>query len=144
MSKTICLDDSPMARTPKDVTDAELAVLQALWDGGPASIRELVDRLYPGGSNSEYATVQKLSERLLDKGYVARDRRRRPNQFRAALGREELIGRRLRSMADKLCSGSYIPLLSHLVQGGSLTREEIAALRDQVEALDGKARRGSE
>ena len=133
-----------MARTPKDVTDAELAVLQALWDGGSTSIRELVERIYPGGGNSEYGTVQKLCERLLAKGCVARDRRRRPHQFRAVLDKEALIARRLSSMADKLCAGSYVPLLSHLVQGG-LTAEELRALRKQVDALDdeGEPRRRS-
>ena len=39
-----------MARKPQDVTDAELGVLSALWDGGPATIRKLTDRLYPAGS----------------------------------------------------------------------------------------------
>ena len=34
-----------MARTPQDVTEAELGVLQALWDGGPATIRKLTDAL---------------------------------------------------------------------------------------------------
>ena len=131
-----------MARTPKDVTDAELAVLQALWNEGPASIRELVDRLYPGGGNSEYGTVQKLCERLLTKGCVSRDRRRRPHTFRAALDRQELIGRRLSAVAAKLCAGSYIPLLSHLVEGGALSADEISALRDQVEKLAGAKRRG--
>ena len=29
-----------MARTPQDVTDAELAVLQALWERGPANRRQ--------------------------------------------------------------------------------------------------------
>ena len=124
-----------MARTPKDITDAELAVLQALWDDGTASIRELVERIYPGGGSSEYGTVQKLCERLLAKGFAARDRRRRPHRFRAILDREQLIARRLSSMADKLCAGSYVPLLSHLVQGG-LTRDELRALREQVDALD--------
>ena len=46
-----------MARTPQDVTDAELAVLQALWDGGPATIRRLTDVLYPGGGPAQYGTV---------------------------------------------------------------------------------------
>ncbi len=131
-----------MARTPKDVTDAELTVLQALWDGGPASIRDLVDRLYPGGGTSEYGTVQKLCERLLTKGCVSRNRRRRPHRFQAALDRQELIGRRLSAVAAKLCAGSYIPLLSHLVEGGALSRDEISALREQVEKLDSAKRRG--
>ena len=63
-----------MARTPQDVTDAELAVLQVLWEQGPATIRQLTDRLYPEGKTSHYATVQKLLERLQAKGCVSRDR----------------------------------------------------------------------
>ena len=61
-----------MARTPQDVTDAELAVLQVLWEEGPLPIRSLADVLYPGGKTAQYATVQKLLERLEGKGCVAR------------------------------------------------------------------------
>ena len=121
-----------MARTPKDVTDAELAVLEVLWEAGPLSIRDVADRLYPGGGTSEYATVQKLCERLVGKGCVARDRRHRPQQFRAAIDRDELIGRQLKSVADKLCGGAYTPLLNHLLQGGSLTAAEIKSLKSLV------------
>src|SRR5262245_37149850 len=49
-----------MARTPQDITDAELAVLQVLWDEGRRTIRELTDTLYPSGTGVHYATVQKL------------------------------------------------------------------------------------
>ena len=40
-----------MARTPTDVIDAQLAVLQRLGDQGSAAIRELTDVLYPKGTN---------------------------------------------------------------------------------------------
>ena len=36
-----------MARTPQDVTGAELEVLQALWARGPCSRRLLAEILYP-------------------------------------------------------------------------------------------------
>ena len=32
-----------MARTPQDVTDTELTLLQRLWDAGPLTIRQLTD-----------------------------------------------------------------------------------------------------
>src|SRR5581483_5726894 len=112
-----------MARTPKDVTDAELAVLQVLWDAGPATIRQLTDVLYPQGGPSKYATVQKLLERLEDDGYVRRDRSAAVHVFAAAVGRDDLIGRRLRTLADKLCGGSLTPLLSHLIQSRPLSAE---------------------
>ena len=125
-----------MARTPKDITDAELAVLETLWSGGAATIRQLTDLLYPGGGTSSYATVQKLLERLEEKGTVRRDRRRLPHVFQASVERSDLIGKRLRDVADQLCGGSLTPLLTHLVKQGELSRGERQALRDLVEELD--------
>ncbi len=52
----------------KDVTDAELAVLQTLWDRGRSTIRQITELLYQDGSDASYATVQKLLERLQEKG----------------------------------------------------------------------------
>jgi predicted transcriptional regulator len=125
-----------MARTPRDVTDAELAVLQALWDGGPAPIRRLTEALYPEGGAAHYATVQKLLERLEAKGCVHRDRSDAVHVFTAAIDREELIGRQLRVMAEKLCGGSLTPLLTHLVRTSRLTAREREELRRLVAELD--------
>jgi len=124
-----------MARRPQDVTDAERAVLRALWEQGPATIRALADELYPGGSTSEYATVQKLLERLSDKGHVSRRADGRQHVWSAAVRREELVARRLRDTADELCDGSLTPLLTQLVSTARLTREELAELRRLVDRL---------
>lgn len=124
-----------MARRPQDVTEAELDVLRVLWDEGPAPIRMLADRIYPRGGASEYATVQKLLERLEDKGHVSRRSEGRVNVYTARVGREELVARRLRETAEQLCDGSLTPLLTHLVSAGSLTPEELRALRRLVDRL---------
>src|SRR5713101_4114325 len=60
-----------MARTAQDVTETELAILQVLWDRGPSTRRQITDVLYPRGGQAQYATVQKLLERLETKGFVA-------------------------------------------------------------------------
>jgi predicted transcriptional regulator len=125
-----------MARTPQDVTDAELAVLQVLWDQGPATIRQITDKLYPEGRTAQYATVQKLLERLEDKGCVRRDRGPAVHLFAAAIDRGELIGRRLQTMAEKLCGGSLTPLLTHLVQSQKLSAAERQELRNLIDELD--------
>ena len=124
-----------MARRSQDVTDAELDVLRALWDHGPATIRDLTDRLYPGGGTSEYATVQKLLERLEDKAHVAHRSEGRHNVYRARVQREDLVARRLRDTAQKLCDGSLTPLLTHLVSAGRLSRDELHELRRLVDRL---------
>jgi predicted transcriptional regulator len=125
-----------MARDHNDVTDAELAVLQALWDGGPATTRRLAEAVYGGSELSAYATVQKLLERLETKGFVARDRGGNVHVFRASVNRDELIRRRLRAVADTLCGGSIAPLLTNLVRGESLSDLERQELRALIDDLD--------
>ena len=124
-----------------DVTDAELAVLQVLWDRGPATIRRLTDELYPDGNDVHYATVQKLLERLEDKGHVARDRSTHAHTFRAVTDRDTLVGRRLRVVAEKLCGGLMAPLLTHLVRAETLTPRERQELRTLIDELDRKNRK---
>ncbi len=131
-----------MARTPQDVTERELAVLQALWDGGPATIRRLTEALYPGGAASQYATVQKLLDRLEAKGCVRRNRAGPAHTFSAAIGRDELIGRRLRDVAEKLCGGSLTPLLTHLMRTRRLTADERRELRSLIDDLEREKGKG--
>src|SRR6266545_2566363 len=104
-----------MARTPQDVTDTELAVLQVLWERGACTRRQITDALYPGGGPAHYTTVQKLLERLEGKGHVTHVRGEPVLTFRAAIDREGLISRRLQDVAEKLCGGSLTPLLMNLV-----------------------------
>ena len=127
-----------MKRSQADVTDAELSLLQSLWDLGPSTIRQLVERVYAQEGASVYATVQKLLDRLEAKGCVRRDRSGVVHVFEAAIDRDELIGRRLRAVADALCGGSLTPLLTHLVQGEGLSIEERKELRALIDRLDRK------
>jgi predicted transcriptional regulator len=125
-----------MNQRNQDVTEAELALLQSLWDDGPATIRQLVDRVYQQSGASIYATVQKLLDRLESKECVKRDRRSPVHVFRPAINRDELIGRRLRAVADSLCGGSLSPLLTHLVEGQGLSDSERRELRNLIDKLD--------
>ena len=127
-----------MPREPQDVTEAELAVMQRLWDASRASIRQIADALYgPDAGAAQYATVQKQLERLEAKGFVERDRALYVHVFSATIDRDELIGRRIRAMAEKLCGGSLVPILSHLARSKGLSPKERKALCDLIDAPGG-------
>ena len=112
-----------MPREPQDITEAELALMQRLWDAGRASIRQVADALYGTDAGpAQYATVQKQLERLEAKGFVRRDRSLYVHVFSPAVDRDELIGRRIRAMAEKLCGGSLVPILSHLARSKGLSK----------------------
>jgi predicted transcriptional regulator len=134
------MDDRPL-----DVTDAELAVLQTLWEQGTLTIRQITEVLYPEGTAAQYATVQKLLERLETKDCVRRDRGKWPHCFTAAIDRETLIGWRLRAMAEKLCGGSMAPLLLHLLrteQFSSAERQELRSFLDHLKQSPRPPERG--
>src|SRR5258707_208132 len=106
-----------MARDKQDITDAEMAIMQVLWRRAEApqaaaptagivgaSTRQIADEIYGERAGvAQYATVQKQLERLEAKGFVHRDRSLFVHLFSASVARDELIGRRLRDMVDKLC-----------------------------------------
>jgi predicted transcriptional regulator len=133
-----------MSRPPQDVTDAELAVLEVLWQNGPSSRRQVADVLYPGGQPAHYTTVQKLVERLEAKGHVICRAEAPVRLFAAAVSRDELISRRLLDVADKLCEGSLTPLLLNLVRAKPLSDRELDELRALVKELGKQQRKKGE
>lgn len=124
-----------MAGRGKDVTDAELAVLQVLWDHGSATIRDLTEVVYPHDVPTQYSTVKRLLTRLEGKGYVRRDRSEAVHTYQALVDRDELVGRRLEALASSLCEGSISPLLTHLANSERLTREQQETLRSLIGEL---------
>jgi len=127
-----------MTRTSPNITDAEWAVLERLWQEGPLSVRGLADYLYPKNGASEYATVHKLLERLEAKKYVDRDRAGGVYLFQAAISRDDVIGRQLESLVDKMYGGSLQPLLMNLVRVKKVTAQELRDLLELVDNLDRK------
>ena len=118
-----------MARpVAEDVTNTELAILQVLWDQGERTRRQVADVLYPGGGEAHYATVQNLLGRLERKGFVRSNRNGNVLIFAATVDRDELIRRRLQSLADKLCGGAAAPLIMNLVRSLPLSAAEVEQL----------------
>ena len=124
-----------MPRKRQDVTEAELAILEVLWGRGQATIRQLTDDLYPGGSLSDYATVKKLLTRLEKKGYVGRDDSNLAHVFQATISGDDLLGQRLQALADRFCGGSRTPLLTNLLRARHLTEQDRQELHRFLDEL---------
>ena len=122
-----------MPHPSQHASPAELSVLKLLWARPELRIAEIAGELYPGGGASEYSTVQKLLERLEQKGLVARSRTTRAHTFRALVERPDFLRRRLRDLADLLCEGSHVPLLTQLVRSRALSSEERSELRQLLD-----------
>ena len=124
-----------MTRKARDVTEAELGVLQVLWNHGSRTIREITAILDAPNQDVYYATVKKLLERLEVKGFVHREPKGIAYLYAATVGRDELVGERLRVLSDSLCDGSVTPLLTQLAQHERLNKKQQAALMALISEL---------
>ena len=98
------------------VTDGELSILEVIWQQGTPTTRDIADATYDPVSDSKMATEQKLLERLESKGCVSRDRRERAHRFGALVSREDFLRHRLQGLADRLCDGAIVPLVTTLLR----------------------------
>lgn len=111
------------------LANAELAVMELLWEQDRMTARQLREQLYPDATKAQHGTVQKLLKRLEDKGYVERDRTLVVHLFSATLDRKTYAGSQLESLADKLTGGSLAPLITHLLEEKRISKAEIKKLR---------------
>jgi BlaI family penicillinase repressor len=117
-------------RTRTTLANAELAVMDLLWDERrPLTARDVRERLYPGTEKAQHGTVQRLLQRLEAKGYVVRDSTTPVNLFSAAITRDDYASDELESLARRLTGGSLAPLVTHLMEQNRLSSTEIDRLR---------------
>ena len=124
-----------MPRPASVVTDAELSVLEFLWERGPAVIREMARGLYAANTPSYHATVNSLLDQLVTKGFVARDRTGFAHVFSAKIDRSALVGKQLEHIAASHFGGSLAPMLLTLADKVKLNRRDREVLRKIVESI---------
>jgi len=115
---------------PASLANAELSVMQLLWDYGAMTARQVQDRLYGASDRSQHGTVQRLLQRLEEKDLVRRERTAHANTFSPCISRAEFAGGQLETLAERLTGGSIAPLLSHLIDQKRLSRAELRRLRE--------------
>ena len=123
------------------LANAELAVMNLLWQNDRLTARQIREQLYPDVTKAQHGTVQRLLQRLEDKGYVERDRSLPVHLFSATISRQTYAGGQLESLADKLTAGSFAPLITHLVEEKKISRDEINLIRA---ILDGQVGKGEQ
>ena len=121
------------------LTNAELAIMELLWESERLTARQIREQLYSDSKKAQHGTVQRLLQNLEEKGFVHRDKSLGVHLFEARIGREAYGGTQLESLAEKLTGGSIAPFLTHLLDEKKLDKAEIKRLR---KILEGAPKRG--
>ena len=108
----------------------ELEIMEVLWGLGEASVREVQEAIAEE-KRPAYTTVQTIFARLEEKKAVERTRRiGNAFLFKPAVTRKSAYRRLIDEFLD-LFGGSAEPVLSHLVEVGKLTLEDLKAIEDR-------------
>lgn len=120
----------------------ELELLQILWDRGSVSlseVHELLDR------NVGYTTVQTRLNRLVDKGWVGKEKvGKQPTRYLAVLEPEAVRETQVDHFVEHAVQGSVVPLVAHLVQGAKLTPAELAELKQLLKDVERRQKSAAE
>jgi BlaI family penicillinase repressor len=118
-----------MGRPPaKDLTERELEVMHLFWKHGEATAAEARELLAASGLDRTYTTIANLVRILHDKGFLRQTNHDRPFRYRPVRSYEDVSGRLLRDLLDRVFRGSRAQLLKRLVEQRKLTAEERALL----------------
>ncbi|HSZ56429.1 MAG TPA: BlaI/MecI/CopY family transcriptional regulator [Tepidisphaeraceae bacterium] len=114
------------------ISDAEWEVMKAVWDWGPLTAGQVVDRL-AGERQWKPRTVKTLLNRLVRKGAVAMETDGRRYVYRAKVPRDAVIKRETRSFLSRVFDGAAAPAIVHFIEQGRLTPDEIRQLRETLD-----------
>ncbi|MGH9458909.1 MAG: BlaI/MecI/CopY family transcriptional regulator [Thermoanaerobaculia bacterium] len=116
-----------MPRSPKvRLTRLELQLMDHLWDLGEASVREVQEAI-PETSRPAYTTVQTILGRLEEKGAIRKSRKvGNAFLFVPAISRKSTYRRLVADLVETLGGSQHV--VSHLVESGHLTLEDLKAL----------------
>jgi len=120
-------------------TNGELEILDALWTLGPATVRDVYERL-ERRNEIGYTTALKLLQNMYEKGLVHRMAEQRSHVYSAAYKREDIVRQVTKGFVDRVFSGSRSQLVLHALRDESLSADEIAEIRRALDLLKSRER----
>jgi predicted transcriptional regulator len=109
---------------PPKLTRLERSIMEALWGRGALSIRE-IQQSFPDKTRPAYTTVQTVVYRLEAKEAVRRAKKiSNAHIFEAVISRNA-AQRRLADEFLGIFGGGMLPLMTHFIETGELTLEDV-------------------
>lgn len=120
-------DESPQSER---ISEAEQAVMEALWARSPLTANEVADEVAPARGWS-LPTVKTLLARLVTKQAVATEPDGKRFLYSPRIARAEFAAGESKRLVERLFGGSAAGLFAHLAEAEALTDKDLS----QIEAL---------
>lgn len=117
-------------------TEAELTILRVLWEGGPATVREIY-KVLSAERPTGYTTVLKLLQIMTEKGLVERDESRRPQIYRPAYSQQQTQRQMVGDLLQKVFGGSVKALVLQALESKRSSPKELEAMERLLDRFEG-------
>jgi len=126
-----------MATNQRRPTEAELAILKVLWDGGPQSVRD-IQRVLNASRPTGYTTVLKMVQIMTEKGLVERDETVRPQIYRPRQSQQQTQRQLVRDLMQRAFGGSMKALVLQALATRKSTPQEVEAMEKLLDQFEGE------
>jgi BlaI family transcriptional regulator, penicillinase repressor len=116
-------------------TEAELAILQVLWDLGPSTVRQVQDVL-ESDRGTGYTTTLKLMQIMLEKGLLDRDDSQRSHIYRPTVTRQKTQRRMVGELLEQAFGGSAQQLVVQALAAKKASPQELKEIRELIEEME--------
>jgi BlaI family transcriptional regulator, penicillinase repressor len=118
-------------------TEAELEILQILWETGTCTVRQVNDR-----QNTKrevgYTTTLKIMQIMADKRLLKRDKKGRSHEYRASYKAMETRKQLLDHLLETAFGGSVHKLVLHALGNHRISRQEIMEIQKAIDTMEGE------
>jgi BlaI family transcriptional regulator, penicillinase repressor len=120
-------------RTSETLTEAELRIMQVLWQRESGTVQQILDGLPPQPVLA-YNTVLTTIRILERKGYVGHDKDGRAHIFRPTVQRDEASRSEIRHLVSRFFRNSHEDLVLNILEDRGIAPAEIDRLRRMLES----------
>ena len=124
------------------VSAGEQELLSMLWEFKTMTLAEAHERFSAFGQEVSYPTMQTRLNRLVDKGLAKRSDER-PARYLAVVTEDDVAAGQVRHLLERFGRQRLVPLVAELMSEPSLSKEELAELREMLEAVEERERKNS-
>jgi BlaI family penicillinase repressor len=132
-----------MAKRFVPPAEFEMQILTVLWDQGPATVRQVLERLDDGKERaytSVLSVLQVMQKKLLVS--AAKPQEGLAYVYSAKVTRDQVVGPMLRGFVDKVFGGSHRMAVQQLLNEGDIQADEIDELRKLLDDLESRGKNG--
>ncbi len=117
-----------MRKTASTLTEQELEIMKIVWDVGPATVRQVYERLLEHREIA-YTTVMTMMQVLERKGRLLKSLEEKAHVYKPSEPKQKVIGGMVQEFVNRVFNGSAEPLLLQLVDDDKLSSADIDKLR---------------